>query len=124
MLDPAVPDWPVEEALSFAKLSLSCAELRRKDRPDIGKVVLPELNRLRTLAEDTMQSMSFVGSAGLSPNHSQVSLQLEERLDPLTNGVSDSHIGLVVDRWKEYHGNQPGLQANISTSSVMKLNAL
>ncbi|KAF5743414.1 U-box domain-containing protein 35 [Tripterygium wilfordii] len=52
MLDPAVPDWPVEEALSFAKLSLSCIELRRKDRPDLGKVVLPELNILRTLAED------------------------------------------------------------------------
>ncbi|KAM7258705.1 hypothetical protein ACFE04_014446 [Oxalis oulophora] len=49
MLDPAVPDWPVEEALSFAKLSLKCAELSKKDRPDLGKVILPELNRLRDL---------------------------------------------------------------------------
>ncbi|MBT0984694.1 hypothetical protein KJ032_27110, partial [Salmonella enterica subsp. enterica serovar Typhimurium] len=24
MLDPAVPDWPVEEALKFAKLCLQC----------------------------------------------------------------------------------------------------
>ncbi|KAK3436017.1 hypothetical protein EUGRSUZ_C00670 [Eucalyptus grandis] len=47
MLDPAVPDWPVEEALAFAKLALMCAELRKKDRPDLGTVVLPELNRLR-----------------------------------------------------------------------------
>ncbi|XP_061998993.1 U-box domain-containing protein 52-like [Rosa rugosa] len=51
MLDPAVPDWPVEEALKFAKLALQCAEMRRKDRPDLGKVVLPELNRLRELGE-------------------------------------------------------------------------
>ncbi|KAL9442715.1 hypothetical protein AB3S75_016151 [Citrus x aurantiifolia] len=75
MLDPTVPDWPVEDALSFAQLALKCAELRRKDRPDLGKVVLPELNRLRALAEETVNPPLFVG--GQSPNHSQVSLQLE-----------------------------------------------
>ncbi|KAL8051819.1 hypothetical protein ABFX02_06G173200 [Erythranthe guttata] len=54
MLDPAVPDWPVEEALVFAKLALQCAELRRKDRPDLGRVVLPELNRLRDFGDENM----------------------------------------------------------------------
>ncbi|KAM3757394.1 hypothetical protein ACB098_02G184400 [Castanea mollissima] len=54
MLDPAVLDWPVEEALCFAKLALQCAELRRKDRPDLCKEVLPELSRLRELAEEKM----------------------------------------------------------------------
>ncbi|KAK6147497.1 hypothetical protein DH2020_018409 [Rehmannia glutinosa] len=68
MLDPQVPDWPVEEALSFAKLALKCAELRRKDRPDLGTVVLPELNRLRALAEETMPNFSIA----TSPNNSQV----------------------------------------------------
>ncbi|KAL0374672.1 UNVERIFIED_CONTAM: U-box domain-containing protein 34 [Sesamum radiatum] len=58
MLDPEVPDWPIEEALIFAKLALKCTELRRKDRPDLGTVVLPELNRLRSLAEETMPSFS------------------------------------------------------------------
>ncbi|GMI88475.1 hypothetical protein like AT2G24370 [Hibiscus trionum] len=77
MLDPTIHDWPVQEALSFAKIALNCAELRRKDRPDLGKVVLPELNRLRALAEETMQSTFEHGSPGDSPNYSQVSLQLE-----------------------------------------------
>ncbi|KAM0023204.1 putative protein kinase RLK-Pelle-RLCK-IXb family [Helianthus debilis subsp. tardiflorus] len=54
MLDPCVPDWPQDEALGFAKLALQCAELRRKDRPDLGKVVLPELVRLRDLGEESM----------------------------------------------------------------------
>ncbi|XP_078432122.1 U-box domain-containing protein 34-like [Wolffia australiana] len=49
MLDPAVQDWPVEDTLSYTKLALKCAELRRKDRPDLGSVILPELNRLRNL---------------------------------------------------------------------------
>lgn len=75
ILDPAVPDWPIEEALSFAKLSLKCAELRRKDRPDLGKAILPELNRLRTIAEDTMHP-TMMGDISPSRSSSQVSLQL------------------------------------------------
>ncbi|RDX84871.1 U-box domain-containing protein 35, partial [Mucuna pruriens] len=47
VLDPVVTDWPVEEAKSFAKLALDCAELSKKDRPNLATVVLPELNRLR-----------------------------------------------------------------------------
>ncbi|XVF74923.1 hypothetical protein PTKIN_Ptkin13bG0149100 [Pterospermum kingtungense] len=74
MVDPAVPDWPAEETLSFAKLALQCAELRRKDRPDLGKQVLPELCRLRDFAEEKMAHFFFAGSPGPSPNHSQVSV--------------------------------------------------
>ncbi|CAN6456157.1 unnamed protein product [Victoria cruziana] len=54
MLDPSVPDWPVEEALIFSKLALKCAELRRKDRPDLATVVLPELNRLKDLGNSSV----------------------------------------------------------------------
>ncbi|XP_044487225.1 U-box domain-containing protein 35-like isoform X2 [Mangifera indica] len=61
MLDPSVADWPMEETLSFAKLALQCAELRRKDRPDLGKVVLPELNTLREFAEENMNSLPLEG---------------------------------------------------------------
>ncbi|CAJ1951637.1 unnamed protein product [Sphenostylis stenocarpa] len=61
ILDPAVEDWPVEHALHFAKLSLGCAEMRRKDRPDLGKVVLPELNKLRAFAEQNMSPMMIFG---------------------------------------------------------------
>ncbi|KAL3573748.1 hypothetical protein D5086_024361 [Populus alba] len=56
ILDSDVRDWPIEETLCFAKLALQCAELRRKDRPDLGTEVLPELNRLRDLAEEKMNS--------------------------------------------------------------------
>ncbi|PWA75234.1 hypothetical protein CTI12_AA243940 [Artemisia annua] len=60
MLDPSVPDWPQDEALGFAKLALHCAELRRKDRPDLGKEVLPELARLRDLGQESMASFTDV----------------------------------------------------------------
>ncbi|KAK4485913.1 hypothetical protein RD792_008564 [Penstemon davidsonii] len=49
LLDPTVPDWPVDESLGYAKLALKCAELRKKDRPNLGNDILPELNRLKDL---------------------------------------------------------------------------
>ncbi|KAL6501861.1 hypothetical protein OROGR_026994 [Orobanche gracilis] len=77
MLDPSVLDWPVEEALVLAKLALKCSELRRKDRPDLGKVVLPLLNKLRDLAEDsTSNTTPYCGNP--SPRHSQVSMTKED----------------------------------------------
>lgn len=73
MLDPAVTDWPVEEALIFAKLALQCAELRRKDRPDLGKVLLPELNRLRALAEESMPNSMMGYGSDISSRRSSIS---------------------------------------------------
>ncbi|KAE8735254.1 hypothetical protein F3Y22_tig00000340pilonHSYRG00122 [Hibiscus syriacus] len=49
LLDPAVPNWPLEEALSFARLAMQCVELRKRDRPDLATVIVPELNRLRDI---------------------------------------------------------------------------
>ncbi|CAL5432839.1 unnamed protein product [Camellia sinensis] len=49
ILGPMVPDWPFEEALSFAKLALQCCELRRRDRPNLGSIILPELQRLSNI---------------------------------------------------------------------------
>lgn len=60
VLDPNVPDWPIEETLRLAKLSLQCAELRRKDRPDLGKIILPELSRLRDFAAQNMANPYLV----------------------------------------------------------------
>ncbi|KAH0646980.1 hypothetical protein KY284_034864 [Solanum tuberosum] len=73
MLDSSVPDWPRDDALSLAKLSLKCSELRRKDRPDLSKVIMPELERLRTLGEETPCQTGFY-SSNHSTNPSQTSV--------------------------------------------------
>jgi serine/threonine protein kinase len=75
MLDPLVTDWPIEDVIILAKIAVQCAELRRKDRPDLGKEVMPELNRLRELAENNDHHSMFSGF--MSPStQSQVSLQM------------------------------------------------
>ncbi|XP_056697271.1 U-box domain-containing protein 35 isoform X2 [Spinacia oleracea] len=58
LLDENVHDWPFQEALQFAKLSLHCAELRRKDRPDLTQI-LPELNKYREFGEANMPSYMY-----------------------------------------------------------------
>ncbi|KAI0518885.1 hypothetical protein KFK09_006322 [Dendrobium nobile] len=75
LLDPSIADWPVEETVKFAEMALKCSELRRKDRPDLGTVVLPELERLRSLGEDNMHNCVMLRSANSSPLNSQVFLQ-------------------------------------------------
>ncbi|XP_073001421.1 U-box domain-containing protein 51-like [Typha latifolia] len=69
MLDPTVADWPVEETLRFARVSLRCAELHPADRPDLGTVVLPELNRLREAAEENMEHCAAWGRLYNMPMH-------------------------------------------------------
>ncbi|GAB2268612.1 hypothetical protein Dimus_003567 [Dionaea muscipula] len=81
ILDPVVPDWPVEEALCFAKLAVQCAEMRRKDRPDLGKLLLPELARLRDLADENM--LQFMFYAGAVPPSSYSHTSQEVFSDPL-----------------------------------------
>ncbi|KAL8538559.1 hypothetical protein ACS0TY_000539 [Phlomoides rotata] len=73
MLDPAVPDWPLEETINFAKLALQCSELRRKDRPDLGKVVVPELYKLKEFGEEKITHFLVSGSAAPSPTQSFIS---------------------------------------------------
>ncbi|XP_042425957.1 U-box domain-containing protein 35-like [Zingiber officinale] len=70
MLDGSVTDWPAEEAISFAKLALKCAELRRKDRPDLSKAVLPELSRLSRIGQEfeAKRFKLFDGDVGAIPN--------------------------------------------------------
>ncbi|KAM0957113.1 hypothetical protein ACFX13_025916 [Malus domestica] len=99
MLDPAVPDWPVEEALKFAKLCLQCAEMRRKDRPDLGKVVLPELNRLRALADESFNCVMFGAGGVFSPR---------QRSNPSMQDVISQQSGCESSRSRSSTSSFPG----------------
>ncbi|WJX70143.1 hypothetical protein P8452_54284 [Trifolium repens] len=90
MLDQSLSHWPIQEALTLANIAVNCAQLRRKDRPDLAKVVLPELVKLREFAEENMGpiflgggiTFSSSGSTGPSPNHSEASMQQDVMSDP------------------------------------------
>ncbi|MED6222847.1 hypothetical protein PIB30_068410 [Stylosanthes scabra] len=84
ILDPSVTDWPLEEALCLAKLGLTCAELRRKDRPDLAQHVLPQLKKLRDFAEGNSSPTFSCSnlSYATSPYVSQASTQQDVMSEP------------------------------------------
>lgn len=45
-VDEAAGNWPISNALAFAKVALQCTETRGSKRPDLEKEVLPELKKL------------------------------------------------------------------------------
>ncbi|KAF3327454.1 U-box domain-containing protein 35-like protein [Carex littledalei] len=59
VLDPKVPDWPLDETKKLVELALNCSELRRKDRPELGSVIMPELTRMAAFAESKHDSEFF-----------------------------------------------------------------
>lgn len=67
ILDSEAGNWPVEETKELAILGLSCAELRRKDRPGLKDRVLPILEKMKEVANKARNSISNIQSA--HPNH-------------------------------------------------------
>ncbi|XP_068345633.1 U-box domain-containing protein 35-like isoform X2 [Pyrus communis] len=95
MLDPAVTDWPIEEALAFANLALQCTELRKKDRPDLGTVVVPELIRLRDFGrtgDTTPPGFSYSPSSTSRPSTSRTSTTNSQ--EPLNKSSSGGGVDI------------------------------
>jgi serine/threonine protein kinase len=69
LLDGKVTGWPVQEAQAFAELALKCCEMRRRDRPDLETVVMPELIRLHRLVSPSEYPSS--SSSSLPPSMDQ-----------------------------------------------------
>lgn len=67
ILDPEAGKWPREETKELALLGLNCAELRRRDRPDLKDHVLPALERLKEVADKARDLVS--NGQPMPPNH-------------------------------------------------------
>ncbi|CAL4889993.1 unnamed protein product [Urochloa decumbens] len=76
VLDSNVTGWPVPEAQAFAELALKCCEMRRRDRPDLETVVMPELIRLHRLV-----SPSEYPAPSMDQAHHRSASEKELRLD-------------------------------------------
>jgi len=93
VLDHKVTGWPVQEARALAELALKCCEMRRRDRPDLETVVMPELIRLHRLV-----SPSEYPPPSMDQAHHRSSSEKDLRLDddlvhilsdgPMKGGIS------------------------------------
>lgn len=102
ILDPAITDWPIEDTLGLAQLALKCCELRKRDRPDLRTVLLPELVRLKNLGSGEMPPK------GKLPNVGKARDQRASNSVPILNG-SESEEGMR---------NNPNLPMEIQRRSM------
>ncbi|KAK3026438.1 hypothetical protein RJ639_041450 [Escallonia herrerae] len=80
ILDPEAGEWPIEETKELAILGLGCAELRRRDRPDLKDQVLPTLERFKEVADGARSLRCSVQPA--PPNHFLCPILKEVMIDP------------------------------------------
>ncbi|KAL4350914.1 hypothetical protein S245_035315 [Arachis hypogaea] len=107
ILDPEAGSWPFQETLELAQLGLSCAELRRIDRPDLKDQVLPTLERLKEIADRTQQSPSIVFVRSRPPNHFICPILQDVMDDPCVAADGYSYDRKAIEKWFQENDKSP-----------------
>ncbi|XP_071734326.1 U-box domain-containing protein 52-like [Rutidosis leptorrhynchoides] len=100
VLDREAGDWPVNETKELAILGLSCAELRRKYRPDLKDVVIPILERLRSVADEEAQRTISMNRT-TPPNHFICPLLKDVMVDPCVAADGYTYDRRAIKKWFE-----------------------
>ncbi|GLJ44009.1 hypothetical protein SUGI_0917420 [Cryptomeria japonica] len=106
ILDNSAGDWPFEEAVDLAKLGLKCTELRCRDRPDLEKVVLPELVRFRDVANAYVQR-SKMQRAIAPPSYFLCPILQEVMEDPYIAADGVTYEYKAIKAWLDKHKSPP-----------------
>ncbi|CAL0301759.1 unnamed protein product [Lupinus luteus] len=107
ILDPEAGTWPFQETLDLARLGLSCAELRRRDRPDLKDHVLPTLERLKEVADRAQHSASVVTIKSRSPNHFICPILQDVMDDPCVAADGYTYDRKAIEKWFRENDKSP-----------------
>ncbi|CAJ1958629.1 unnamed protein product [Sphenostylis stenocarpa] len=107
ILDPEAGAWPFQETLDLALLGMSCAELRRRDRPDLKDQVLPTLERLKEVADRAQHSASTVIIKSKPPNHFICPILQDVMDDPCVAADGYTYDRKAIEKWLEENDKSP-----------------
>ncbi|KAK4837422.1 hypothetical protein QYF36_005281 [Acer negundo] len=105
ILDSQAGNWPIKETKELAVLGLSCAELRRKDRPDLKDQVLPALERLKDVAYRARDSVSNIQPA--LPNHFICPILKDVMNEPCVSADGYTYDRKAIQEWLEENDISP-----------------
>ncbi|CAL9008439.1 unnamed protein product [Prunus brigantina] len=106
VLDPKAGVWPMEETRQLAELGLSCAELRRRDRPDLKEQVVPLLERLKMVADQARDSASTV-QCRLPPNHFLCPILKDVMQEPCVAADGYTYDRKSIETWIQENEKSP-----------------
>ncbi|KAF7824864.1 U-box domain-containing protein 35 isoform X1 [Senna tora] len=107
ILDPEAGNWPFQETLDLARLGLSCAELRRRDRPDLKYHVLPTLMRLKEVSDRAQPSASAISVNYRPPNHLICPILQDVMDDPCVAADGYTYDRKAIVRWLQKNDKSP-----------------
>ncbi|XP_059456577.1 U-box domain-containing protein 35-like [Corylus avellana] len=105
ILDPEAGNWPIEETKELAELGLNCAELWRRDRPDLEEKVLPALERLKKVADRAQDSASRLRPS--PPNHFICPIIKDVMDDPCVAADGYTYNRKAIEFWLEANNTSP-----------------
>ncbi|KAK6936854.1 U-box domain [Dillenia turbinata] len=105
ILDLDAGEWPLKETKELAILGLSCAELRRKDRPDLKDQILPALEKLKEIANRARNSDSPIRR--VPPNHFICPIVKDVMTDPCVAADGYTYERRAIEKWLEEKGTSP-----------------
>ncbi|KAK7259769.1 hypothetical protein RIF29_25382 [Crotalaria pallida] len=106
ILDPEAGTWPFQETLDLARLGLCCAELRRRDRPDLKDHVLPTLERLKEVA-DRAARPSMVTVKSRPPNHFICPILQDVMDNPCVAADGYTYDCKAIETWFQENDKSP-----------------
>ncbi|KAI4323725.1 hypothetical protein L6164_023308 [Bauhinia variegata] len=109
ILDPEAGSWPFQETLELARLGLNCAELRRRDRPDLKDHVIPTLERLKKVADRGQDSASACTSSVISrpPSHFICPILQDVMDDPCVAADGYTYDRKAIEIWFQENNKSP-----------------
>ncbi|XP_022771551.1 U-box domain-containing protein 35 isoform X2 [Durio zibethinus] len=117
ILDAEAGNWPVEETKELAILGLSCAELRRKDRPGLKDQVLPVLEKMKEVAKRALISISTVRSG--PPNHFICPILKDVMNEPCVAADGYTYDRKAIEKWLERSDTSPMTNLPLSNKNLL-----
>ncbi|KAH0451400.1 hypothetical protein IEQ34_018699 [Dendrobium chrysotoxum] len=114
ILDSKAGEWPEKETHELARLGLNCAEIRRKDRPNLEDQVLPVLERLRNRADEGKSLANCPPPT--PPSHFICPILQEVMNDPYVASDGYTYDRKAIETWLNMNDKSP--MTNLPLPSV------
>ncbi|CAH2043998.1 unnamed protein product [Thlaspi arvense] len=126
ILDKAAGDWPVKEAKEMVMLGLRCSEMRKRDRPDLGKEILPVLERLKDVASNARNvfAETLIDHRHHAPSHFYCPITKDVMENPCVAADGYTYEKRAIKEWLQKNQKSPMTDLPFPNDSLLPNHSL